>query len=365
MFCRHCGSQMDMNGRCPRCDNRPQALRSSNSNTGTGLAIASLVLGLLSVLLGILTAIPGIICGILALKQPRTDPNRGNHLAVTGIIFNISGLILGVVYIVMFVNTVREGLNHLGGEMGLEPAAKKMLCMGKLANIDMMCKLYAEDNKGYLPPEDGIDKLKKYLYKPDADGNLSYRLNRSRGLNHSKAGDIEKQQEFFFICPAYMNMKMEKIGDSEKAELSYIYFGGFKKLNAFKRQIVKSNIPVLFDRPGNHNGYVNVVYLGGEPGSLLTEANDCRELIEDFNKKFNYSPEVLATLRAKAAVIDTLYKLPDSQSGTVSISKPEAMSARDAIESANDANPLPPELLKKLRDKADEIDAENPVKKKK
>lgn len=347
MYCRHCGSQMDMNGRCPLCSGSRAMAPSPGADSGNGLAIASLVLGLLSVLLGILTAIPGIICGILSLKKPRTDRNKGNHLAVTGIIFNISGLALGIVYIVMFVNSVREGLDHLGGEMGFEPAAKKMLCLGQLANIDMMCKLYAEDNKGYLPPKSGIENLKKYLGKVNSTKAFGYRN-----------GSEKQQQDFFFVCPVYKNMQMEKTDKSGKAELSYIYLGGYKKLNSFKPQMVKSEIPVLFDRPGNHKGYVNVVYLGGEPGSLLTEAKDCRGVIEDFNKKFNYSPEVLRKMREKASRIDALYKLPDTDSKATS----KAMSARAAIEEANKKNPLPPEILEKLRKKADEIDADNPGK---
>ena len=162
-----------------------------------------------------------------------------------------------------------------------------------------------------------------------------------------------------------MNLKMKKTDDTGKAELSYIYFGGYKKLNAYKQGTVKSDIPVLFDRPGNHKGYVNVVYLGGEPGSFLTKAKDCRELIEDFNKKFNYSPEVLTKLRAKAEVIDALYKISGSKAEVVPKAKPQTMSAREAIDKANKTNPMPPELLKKLREKADEIDAEKTTKKKK
>ena len=160
-------------------------------------------------------------------------------------------------------------------------------------------------------------------------------------------------------------MKMERTNHSGKAGLSYVYFGGYKKLNAFKQQFVKSDIPVLFDRPGNHKGYVNVIYLGGDPGSFLTQAKDCRELIEDFNKKFNYSPEILTQLRAKAALIDSQYKKFRPETKLVPKVEPETMSAREAIEKANEANPLPPELLKKLRKKADEIDAEKTDKKKK
>lgn len=57
--------------------------------TTSGLAIASLILGICVCLAGILTGIPAVICGHLALSQIHKDPVRvgGRGLAVTGLVF--------------------------------------------------------------------------------------------------------------------------------------------------------------------------------------------------------------------------------------------------------------------------------------
>ena len=66
-----------------------------------GMAVASLVLGLLSwACLGCLAGIPGIICGHMALAQIRSSgyAEEGRGLAIAGLILgyiNLAGLIFG------------------------------------------------------------------------------------------------------------------------------------------------------------------------------------------------------------------------------------------------------------------------------
>ncbi len=65
----------------------------------SGLAVFSLILGILSILvLGIFAAIPGIITGHMARSKAKKDPVTygGEGLALTGLILSYLSLILSV-----------------------------------------------------------------------------------------------------------------------------------------------------------------------------------------------------------------------------------------------------------------------------
>lgn len=67
-----------------------------------GLAIASLILGILSlVLTGILTAIPGVITGHMARSRIRNFPESytGGGMAMFGLVLNYLVLILSIIAI--------------------------------------------------------------------------------------------------------------------------------------------------------------------------------------------------------------------------------------------------------------------------
>lgn len=72
-----------------------------------GLAIASLVCGILSiVLLGIFTAIPAVICGHMSRGQLKRDPDQynsgSNGMALAGIITGYVTIVLTVIMILVF-----------------------------------------------------------------------------------------------------------------------------------------------------------------------------------------------------------------------------------------------------------------------
>ncbi len=71
-----------------------------SDNRKTGLAIFSLVLGVLSIFaLGFLAAIPGIITGHMAHSKARNSPSThaGSGIAFTGLILSYLGLMLSIV----------------------------------------------------------------------------------------------------------------------------------------------------------------------------------------------------------------------------------------------------------------------------
>lgn len=73
-----------------------------------GLAIASMVLGILSIILccifGGVLALPGLILGIISLVSKRD----GSGMAIAGIITSIFGLLLGVFMVIIFISSLKE-----------------------------------------------------------------------------------------------------------------------------------------------------------------------------------------------------------------------------------------------------------------
>jgi hypothetical protein len=87
----------------------PGSMAQSGSETN-GLAVATLVLGVLSIFMaflscGCVTSIPGIVCGHLALKQFKAEPNRyqGRGMAITGLVLSYLVLLLYILFVVFVV----------------------------------------------------------------------------------------------------------------------------------------------------------------------------------------------------------------------------------------------------------------------
>lgn len=68
-----------------------------------GLAIASLVVGIVSFFIGLYGAVGvvAIILGVIALRQVRERGQRGRGLAIAGIILGAVGAILTIVFLVV------------------------------------------------------------------------------------------------------------------------------------------------------------------------------------------------------------------------------------------------------------------------
>ncbi|MHC4553411.1 MAG: DUF4190 domain-containing protein, partial [Planctomycetota bacterium] len=91
MYCSKCGTQNPGNAiQCINCGSplsaavQPGVL---NQPQTCGLAIASLVMGILSIFCNVILAIPAIICGIIALVKISKSQGqlKGNGFAIAGI----------------------------------------------------------------------------------------------------------------------------------------------------------------------------------------------------------------------------------------------------------------------------------------
>jgi uncharacterized membrane protein YvbJ len=111
MFCPQCGEKIPDDAKfCPKCGAAlvktkaapapaapaPAATRERTS----GMAVASLVLGILGFIFNLL-AILAIIFGAIAISQTNKDPNlRGRGMAIAGLVLGIIGSIGWIIAII-------------------------------------------------------------------------------------------------------------------------------------------------------------------------------------------------------------------------------------------------------------------------
>ena len=108
-----------------------------------GVAVASMVLGILGFFFCILTGIPAVICGHIALS--RIDRSGG---ALTGRGFAITGLVTG--YLSFFLVFVFAGM-ALPVFSAVKDKALETQSLSNAKQIALGCKLYASDNDGKFP----------------------------------------------------------------------------------------------------------------------------------------------------------------------------------------------------------------------
>jgi competence protein ComGC len=129
----------------------------------SGLAIASLVLGIVGFCSAGLTAIPAVICGHMALSQIGKSAGRqtGGGMAISGLVTGYLSLVIGVIALL-------AGLAlPVFGEVKERGNQTKALSIAKMVGTG--CKLYAVDHDGKFPV-----KLEDLVpdYLPDAESIL-------------------------------------------------------------------------------------------------------------------------------------------------------------------------------------------------
>jgi len=84
-----------------------------------GLAIASLVMGILALLcLGALAGIPGVICGHMALGRIKTSGEGGQGLAVAGLIMGYIGIAWSIIALLLMAFGIFAGVTEMEMQTG-------------------------------------------------------------------------------------------------------------------------------------------------------------------------------------------------------------------------------------------------------
>jgi prepilin-type processing-associated H-X9-DG protein len=149
--------------------------------------------------------------------------------------------------------------------------ARRIGCTSNLKQIGLALKMYAMDHKDKYPTENNAAGLNK-LIKEDYLTDLS-----------------------IYVCPNSKTVKGVK--DLKEPNSSYIYIGDFTEGDG-------PDIPVAFDKFGNKEEFINILFQDGHVSSMPCKAKNCRDLIEYLAKRSKFKPDILKKLREKAIQID-------------------------------------------------------------
>ena len=186
MYCSKCGVQnSDGAAQCVNCggvlvdtssgqpvgETVPIAITQPQT---CGLAIASLVMGILSLFCSFLLGIPAIICGIIALSRIKGAGGRlgGRGMAIAGII--IPSVLIVISIFAMFLAILMPAMGQVRG------VAKRVVCATNLKGLSTAMVVYTYDyhRRDYdkLPTENWCDLLieeadisPKFFICPDSD----------------------------------------------------------------------------------------------------------------------------------------------------------------------------------------------------
>ncbi len=140
-----------------------------------GLAIAALVLGILSFFSCGLAIIPALICGIIALVKISSSQGclKGKGMAITGIV-------LPVVVVPLLMAILMPALFQV------RLLAQRMLCFENLSMIGKATEVYADNNNGKFPASQKWCNLlieyadaseKMFICKGACEGSCHYAMN--------------------------------------------------------------------------------------------------------------------------------------------------------------------------------------------
>ncbi len=183
MYCPKCGTDNPDGAQlCRSCSwvltSTATQAPSADART-SGMAIASLVLAILSPFTCLITAIPAIILGIVGLVK---ISKSGGQLKGSG--FAIAGIALPVVllpFIALLMAILMPALARARAQ------AQRIVCASNLRQIGIMMVMYAEENDQYPTADKWCDLLLEhaeasnsmFLCKGTPEGPCNYAMNKN------------------------------------------------------------------------------------------------------------------------------------------------------------------------------------------
>ncbi len=192
MYCSKCGMQnSDEATQCTNCGNvltepSQQAVAqgiplAAMEPKTCGLAIASLVTGILSLFCSFFMAIPAIICGIIALVKigKSNGQLKGNGLAIAGIAVPA---VLSLVVVPLMLAILMPALSKT------KMIAQRVVCSTNMQGLSTAMVVYMNDSDEKYPTQDQWCDLlmqeadvsaKSFQCPLDPEGSFSYAINEN------------------------------------------------------------------------------------------------------------------------------------------------------------------------------------------
>ncbi|UCC22262.1 MAG: DUF4190 domain-containing protein [Planctomycetota bacterium] len=240
MYCPKCGTENPDDARlCGSCNwvltGTSITARKPDAKT-SGLAIAALVLAILSLFTCFVTAIPAIILGIVGLVKIERSAGqlKGRGLAITGIALPAASLPL----VALLMGILMPALARV------RMIAYRMVCGTNMSGLGKAMLIYANDNNDVFPsPSNWCDLLIEY-----ADANNV--MFRCRGGSDGP-------------CNYAMNKNAEQLGPSASADMVLLFETEPGWNQSGGREILTTD---------NHQGEgCNVLFVDGYVGFVGTE----------------------------------------------------------------------------------------------
>jgi len=145
MYCSKCGKEVpEGSDFCPACGTPRGGAQQVPPTAMSGLALASLVLGILGFLLPVIGPILAIALGVKALSRIRQDRTlSGEPMAIAGIVLGGVALSMSLLFGVMFLPALARAREQ----------ARKAVCISNLKMIGLGMMMYSQDYREYFPVE--------------------------------------------------------------------------------------------------------------------------------------------------------------------------------------------------------------------
>ncbi len=241
MYCPKCGKENPDNAKlCQSCSWVLSSIAATapNPNAQTsGLAITSLVLGILSLFTFFITALPAIICGIISLVKIEKSKGtlKGKGLAIAGIVtpgvmLPLFALLLGIL---------------MPALAKTRTIAYRMVCGANISGLGKAMIIYADDfNDTYPDSSKWCDLLVKYV-------DVTEKSFHCPG-NSSKGS-----------CDYAMNKNIEKIGTMAPPDIVLL----FESTPGWNQ----SGGPELLTTKNHKGEGCNILFNGGHVAFIQTE----------------------------------------------------------------------------------------------
>jgi len=131
---------------------------------------------------------------------------------------NYKGIIICIICLLIYLISISV----------MRESSRRMACASNIRNIKFALQQYATDYSGYFPPENGaagLEYLRKYDYLTDYSA---------------------------YTCPSTKTARGKANQPLTEETVDYVYAGGLTDKSG-------PNLPVLYDKPGNHKSVCNVI----------------------------------------------------------------------------------------------------------